>query len=76
MRAGLDPFSFLAYSLATSQELSLINKQALLPSSIALLHREDSHERFHCVDFAVVDFERLPNRELVTAALAHASGHA
>src|SRR5205085_3548726 len=40
-------------------------RRALLPPSIALLHREDSHECFHCVDFAVVDLERLPHRELV-----------
>src|SRR5882672_12699359 len=48
----------------------------LLPPSVALLYRENSHERFHRVDFAVVNFERLPNRELVAAALAHAPGHA
>src|SRR5258705_13515491 len=51
-------------------------EQALLPPSVALLHREDSHERFHRVDFAVVDLERLPHRELVAAALAHTPGHA
>src|SRR5215471_18245089 len=50
-------------------------EQALLPPSVALLHRKDSHERFHCVDFAVVDLKRFPHRELVTAALAHAPSH-
>src|ERR1700689_4985264 len=51
-------------------------EQTLLPPSVALLHRKDSHERFHSVDFSVVDLKRFPHRELVTAALAHAPSHA
>jgi hypothetical protein len=53
-----------------------LDVQALFPPSVALLHRKDSHERFHSVDFAVVDLKRFPHRELVAAALAHAPGHA
>jgi hypothetical protein len=34
------------------------------------------HERFHGVDLAVIDPERLPHRQLIAAALAHAPGHA
>ena len=30
---------------------------ALLPPPVALLHRKDSHERFHSVDLAVVDLK-------------------
>src|SRR5262245_30459574 len=48
----------------------------LLPTAVALLHREDSHESFYGVDLPVVDLERLPHSELVTAALANAPGHA
>ena len=32
-------------------------EQALLPPNVALIHRKDSHERFHSVDFAVVNFK-------------------
>jgi hypothetical protein len=34
--------------------------QTLLPPSVALLQHKDSHERFHRVDFAVIDLERFP----------------
>src|SRR5688572_10060084 len=49
---------------------------ALLPPSIAFFHREDPHESLHRMYFAVVDLERLPHRELITALGAHAPGHA
>src|SRR6476659_106516 len=48
----------------------------LLPPAVAFLDRQDPHERFHGVDLAVVDLERLPHRQLIAAALAHAPGHA
>src|SRR5215470_15943841 len=47
----------------------------LLPPAVALLERQDPHERFHGVDLAVVDLEGLPHRQLIAAALAHAPGH-
>src|SRR5438477_10674878 len=50
--------------------------RALLPPAVALLDRQDPHERLHGVDLAVVDLERLPHRQLIAAALAHAPGHA
>src|ERR1700676_878972 len=48
----------------------------LFPPAVAFLHRQAPHERFHGVDLAVVDLERLPHRQLIAAALAHAPGHA
>src|ERR1043165_8744973 len=50
--------------------------RSLLPASIALFERQDPHERFDRVDLAVIDLERLPHRQLIAAALAHAPGHA
>src|SRR5215510_349565 len=47
----------------------------LLPPAVALLYRQDPHERFYGVDLAVVDLERLPYRQLIAAALAHTPGH-
>lgn len=44
----------------------------LLPPSVALFHRKDSHERFHRVNFVVVDIERLPHCKPVTAEVGHA----
>src|ERR1700674_4044010 len=49
---------------------------ALPPPAVAFLHRQDPHERFHGVNLAVIDLERLPHRQLIAAALAHAPGHA
>src|SRR5687768_10467133 len=51
-------------------------RAALLPPAVALLHRQDPHERFHGVDLTVVDLEHLPYCQLIAAALAHAPGHA
>src|SRR5436189_5746894 len=48
----------------------------LLPSAVALLHRQDPHERFHGVDLAVVDLEGFPHGQLIPAAFANAPGHA
>ena len=49
---------------------------ALLPPAVALLQRQDPHERFHGVDLVVVDLERFPDRELIAATLTCPPGHA
>src|SRR5689334_8737926 len=43
----------------------LIADIILLPAAVALLERQDTHERFDGVDLAVVDLERLPHRQLI-----------
>src|SRR6185436_9482042 len=52
-----------------------LRPQTLLPPSVAFLEREDSHERFHRVDFAVIDLEGFPHRKLVASSLAYSPGH-
>src|SRR5207249_2234588 len=62
--------------LSTTSVKEARGAPALLPLAVALLHRQDPHERFHGLDLSVVDLERLPHRQLIAAALAYAPGHA
>src|SRR6516225_9608264 len=73
---GRSQGAILASAAFPCPTLGSLRGRALLPPSVALLHRKDSHERFHSVDFAVEDLKRFPHSELVTAALTHAPSHA
>src|SRR5215467_9619576 len=55
---------------------SILRPPMLLPPAIALLERQDPHERFDSMDLTVVDLERFPQGQLIAAALARAPRHA